>query len=120
VVSVKEGGVIEIDESKQITFDKIGDGDNYLEALLKIADMYPNLPVAVCSAGVVENNTLLTCPNASALVEPLKLAGNFSGIFKKTVPLMNDAEAGVVAGAVGVAMRDQYYYSLSFISRTEI
>lgn len=107
VVSVKEGGVIEIDESQQIIFDKIGDGDNYLEALQKIAEMYPNLPVAVSSAGVVENNALIACANASALVEPLLQAGNFSGIFKKTVPLMNDAEAVVVAGAVGVAMRDQ-------------
>lgn len=106
-VSVKEDGTIEIDESQQLMFDKIGEGDNYLEALLKIADRYPNLPVAVSSAGVVENNTLITCPNAPALVGPLKRAGNFSGIFKRPVPLMNDAVAGVVVGAVGVAMRDQ-------------
>lgn len=107
VVSVKEGGVIEIDESQQIIFDKIGAGGNYLEALLKIAETYPNLPVAVCSAGVVENNTLITCPNAPGLVELLLQAGNFSGIFNRPVPLMNDAEAVVVAAAVGVAMRDQ-------------
>lgn len=107
VASVKEDGAIEIDESRQLIFDKIGADDNYLEALQKIADKYPNLPVAVSSAGVVENNTLITCSNAPALVEPLRQAGNFSEIFKKTVPLMNDAEAGVVAGAVGVAMRDK-------------
>ena len=107
VASVKEDGAIEIDESRQLIFDKIGAGDNYLEALQKIADKYPNLPVAVSSAGVVENNTLITCSNAPALVEPLRRAGNFSEIFKKTVPLMNDAEAGVVAGGVGVAMRDE-------------
>lgn len=107
ITIVKAGGVIEIDESQQIIFGKIGDGGNYLEALLKIAETYSNLQVAVCSAGVVENNTLITCPNAPALVEPLKRAGNFSGIFKRLVPLMNDAEAVVVAATVGVAMRDQ-------------
>lgn len=107
VVSVKEDGTMEINKSKQLIFNKIGKGDNYLEALIRIAETYPNLQVAVCSAGVVENNTLITCPNASALVEPLRQAGNFSGIFKRPVSLMNDAEAVVHAAAVGVAMRDQ-------------
>lgn len=107
VVPIKAGGVIQIDKSQQLIVKKIGAGDNYFEALLKIADRYPNLQVAVGSAGVVENNTLITCPNASALVEPLRQAGNFSGIFNRPVPLMNDAEAVVLAGAVGVAMRDK-------------
>lgn len=106
VAKVGENGQILIDESKSVIVENQNGGTNYLDFLRSTAQQFRGLSVAVSSAGVVENNTLVSSPNAQLFVEQLRQAGGFSGVFKQSqVPLMNDAQAGVIAGAVGVAQR---------------
>jgi len=81
-------------------------GGGYLDALIQARREYPNLPTAVSTSGVVEAGKLEACPNLNNFVEQLKKAGSFSTVLGEDTLIMNDAQAGLIAGTVGVTQRD--------------
>ena len=108
IAVVGDNGQILIDESQESMVENPDkQGNQYLDFLTQAGKKYPNLPVAVSSGGVVEDNNLITNANFPFFVDQLKQAGGFTSVFNQPeVPLMNDAQAGVIAGGVGIAQRD--------------
>lgn len=106
VAMVNNDGKITIDEQKQHIVENKGRGINYLDILIQAHVDHSNLPVAISTAGLVSHGELISSANLPIFVEQLKKAGGFSTIFKTDVPVMNDAEAGLIAGAIGVASRE--------------
>ncbi len=101
-----DGKVIE-DESQERVIESEEKGENYLAELKKTRHDYPNLYTAVSTTGVVDGGSLVACPNLGNFVEQLKKAGGFQTVLGGgDVPVMNDAQAGLIAGAVGVTLKN--------------
>ncbi len=79
-------------------------GSGYIEALLDLVSAGDRLPVGVSTAGVVENGMLLDSPNAPDFAGALNRIGGFRELLGPKTAVMNDAEAGVIAGATGIAL----------------
>lgn len=109
---VGRDGRVLVNESKEEIFanpDPNGhdSGKGYLDFYIRNRKNHLDIKVAVSSGGVVENGNLVASANFSVLVEDLKAVGGFSSVFnQENTPLINDAQAGVITSAVGIAQRD--------------
>lgn len=103
---VGEGGAIHIDPLEE-TVIPAGEtqGLSYLQGLRTVAEASAGAPVGISTAGVVEEGELVDSPNLPAFTRELVGQGGFRGILGPRVAVMNDAEAGAVAGAVGVYLK---------------
>jgi predicted NBD/HSP70 family sugar kinase len=100
-VTVRQGMVV-IEENMVATVQSENEGTNYLPAMLRMRDQYPELPVGVSTAGVVdENGDLEISPNLHVFTDNLKEMGGFKNIFG-SVSVLNDASAGLTIGGVKV------------------
>lgn len=110
---LKNGQIVVTDEQE---IKNINHGANYLAEILKVRDKFPELPIAISSGGLIEDNALISWPNGSEFINQLQTAGSLEAIFGYAVSLLNDAHADAIAGAVGVAKRDGFIRpTLSYI-----
>jgi predicted NBD/HSP70 family sugar kinase len=88
---------------------KYGDGGvGYLDALLKLRELARsrNLPVGISFAGPTSGTRIVAAPNLSPFMREFQVVydGDFACLFP-TVELANDAEAGIMAGALEAVLR---------------
>lgn len=86
-----------------------GDGGSaYLDGLEEVADLARRkvLSVGISFAGPLDGTRLVAGPNLPVFVEELhdRYGGDFAGLFP-AVAVANDAEAGIMAGALEAAKR---------------
>lgn len=84
------------------------DGAGYLDALYELRELARsrNLPVGVSFAGPTSGTRIIAAPNLSLFMREFQdlYDGDFAYLFS-TVELANDAEAGIMAGALEAVMR---------------
>ncbi len=98
--SVEKNGNIAISpEEEHVFYPKEDKGSNYITVIQEMKNKFEDLPMAISTAGIVENNELKESRNFQRFTEKLRENGGFQGIFGRKIPVMNDAQAGVIAGA---------------------
>jgi predicted NBD/HSP70 family sugar kinase len=98
--AVRDGLLVQITESLIVRGEG---GSGYLKLLEELAlrIRQDSVAVGISSAGVVEGTRLLTSPNVSVFLEAMndRYGGDFANLFP-WVTVTNDAEAGIMAGAL--------------------
>lgn len=101
---IGDGGSVVTDTDGEAPVPSVNFGENYLEVLSRFAQSHDG-PVAVSTAGVVNREGFYEeNPNLPVFMEMLNRAGGFVQVIG-TNAAMNDAEAGVIAGATGIVLR---------------
>jgi len=95
-------------QSAEVVIRRGDAGSAYLDGLEKVAELARRkmLPVGISFAGPTDGTKLLAGPNLPVFAAELHdcYGGDFAGLFP-TVAVANDAEAGIMAGALEAAKR---------------